>query len=94
MGSTENILGIKSAGQERRAQVTVKCCVYTLEAQERMQTMFTSSRVDTSRGPMDTPNMYSSSEVANAGYSDGVDTYLGAGGAGCGINEMDECESI
>jgi len=43
---------------------------------------------------MDVPNVYHSSEVANVGYNDGVDTYLGAGGAECGVNEMDECESV
>jgi len=50
--------------------------------------------VDTLSGPTDVPNVYHSSEVANVGYNDGVDTYLGAGGAECGVNEMDECESV
>ena len=54
-----------------------------------MTQMLLGSQVDTPKGPTDTPDVVNTNgKMAVAGHSDGVGTYLGAGSARCGVNEM------
>ena len=61
----------------------------TVSKDLEMTQMPLGSQVDTPKGPTDTPDVVNTNgKMAVAGHGDGVGTYLGAGSARCGVNEM------
>ena len=66
----------------------------TVSKDLEMMQMLLGSQVDTPKGPTDTLNVANTNgKMAIAGHSDGVGTYLGAGSARCGVNEMNSVGS-